>query len=155
MLMAEHDDNIATGAANDTIQGGDGNDTINGGAGTDFLRGGNGNDQFVFTALDSGTTAGSLDQIQDWQSTDKLSLGFGVGSLSNYAEALTAAPDYATALSSATNFFATGSTAFTYFAVQIGGDVVVFVDNAGSTGPTDAIVLVGRTLADIDQTNFV
>ena len=45
-----------------------------------------------------------------------------------------------------------------YFAVQVGADVVVFVDNNGDhtiTGADDAILLTGRTLADISATNFI
>ena len=43
-----------------------------------------------------------------------------------------------------------------YVAVRVGGDVVVFVDSGNNNGTAeDAIVLVGRTLADVEPANFV
>lgn len=106
---------------------------------------------FTFDAADSGTTAGDLDQILDWEATDALNYATA-GSAGNYVEAGTAA-DYATALTNATTFF-TGSAGTEYYVVQVGTDVVVFSDN-GTNAPVDAVVLVGRTLDDIAFANIV
>jgi hypothetical protein len=40
-------------------------------------------------------------------------------------------------------------------AIQVGGDVLVFVDSAANNTVGDAVVLVGKSLADIDAGNFV
>jgi len=39
--------------------------------------------------------------------------------------------------------------------VQVGTDTLVFVDSANNNTVGDAVVLVGKSLADIDVTNFV
>ena len=75
------------------------------------------------------------------------------GSASNYIEAGTKA-DYTTALTDADAFF-TANAAAEYYVVSIGTDVVVFVDNASTGTALDAIVLVGRTLADISEANII
>ena len=42
-----------------------------------------------------------------------------------------------------------------YVAVQVGADVIIFADSAGNDGTADsAVMLVGRTLADIAFGNF-
>ena len=42
-----------------------------------------------------------------------------------------------------------------YVVIQVGSDVVVFCDTAGNNGSAeDAVVLVGRTLADIGAGNI-
>ena len=45
-----------------------------------------------------------------------------------------------------------------FVAIQVGGDVVVFADNGGTgnalDATDDAVVLVGRTLNDIDFSNL-
>ncbi|MDB5449807.1 MAG: hemolysin-type calcium-binding region protein, partial [Phenylobacterium sp.] len=53
--------------------------------------------------------------------------------------------------------------AYTYVAVQVGSDVVVFSDSIAASGTNgtvnagaeDAVVLVGRSLADIDFSNII
>jgi len=40
-------------------------------------------------------------------------------------------------------------------AVQVGGDVVVFADTDANNTADTAVVLVGRSLTDIDSTNIV
>ena len=122
------------------------------------MQGGLGNDRFIFASGDSGVTAGSLDQIQDWAGgtnaspVDTLVFGATAGSATNYLE-LTAA-NYDAAVTAA-NAQIAGSVV-TYVAVQVGTDVVVFADGTpGTSNATDAVVLVGRTLADIDYTNIV
>jgi Ca2+-binding RTX toxin-like protein len=146
-------DTVVGNAGNDTIQGGDGNDTMAGGAGTDFLRGGNGNDLFNTGNGDSGVTAGSLDQILDWQATDALHFAAGGAATDgvNYIE-LTAA-SYDAALALANGQIAGGVV--NYVVVQVGSDTVVFTDTGNDNGTAeDAVVLVGRTLADISAANI-
>ncbi len=145
------------GAENDTIIGGGGADTITGGPGADVLRGGGGGDRFVFASGHSGTTEGSLDRILDWtggRSTSPIDhiafVGLASATPTTYLE-LTAG-SYGAAKALADNQIAAGNN---YVAVQIGGDVVLFVDSGNNNGTAeDAVVLVGRTLADIDYTNI-
>jgi Ca2+-binding RTX toxin-like protein len=139
----------------DTINGGLGNDTIHGGTGTDVLLGGGGNDLFTFTTGDSGTTAGSLDQVKDWVSSDTIQFGASTTAESDgttYIEL--SAADYTSAKSLADGQINAGTVNFV--AVQVGNDVVVFADSAGNNGTSDdAITLVGKTLADISGSNIL
>ncbi|MDZ4370680.1 MAG: calcium-binding protein, partial [Phenylobacterium sp.] len=145
-------DSLTGGADGDTLQGGDGNDTVAGNGGTDFLRGGNGNDLFTIAAADSGTAAGSLDQILDWEATDALDFAV-IGAATdgvNYIE-LTAST-YDAALTLANTQIANGND---YVVIQVGADVVVFADTGNNNGTAeDAVALVGRTLADISAGNI-
>jgi hypothetical protein len=50
---------------------------------------------------------------------------------------------------------ATGNAGVDYFAVQVGADVLVFVDDGNTDHATGAVVLVGRSLADIDFGNIL
>ena len=75
------------------------------------------------------------------------------GSATNYIEAGTAT-DYTTALASANTFFASNNT-FDYYVVQLSDGVVVFSGAAAGTVVEDAIVLVGRTLSDIEFGNII
>jgi hypothetical protein len=68
------------------------------------------------------------------------------------------ATDYASATTLADTRFGQG---FHVVAVQVGGDVVVFADTSNATtnaanldAGDDAVVLVGRSLTDIDYTNI-
>lgn len=68
----------------------------------------------------------------------------------NYIE-LTAST-YDAALILANTQIANGNN---YVVIQVGSDTVVFVDTAGNNGTAeDAVVLVGRTLADISAANI-
>ena len=144
---------------NDTITGGAGDDTITGGLGQDVLTGGGGNDQFNFAAGTSTTGQGTQDKITDWTSADHLHFTGGAtgvaGTSTNYVEVV-GASDYSNAETLAGSEFAGG---FKYVAVQVGNDVVVFADNGGTTHALDAtdtaVVLVGRSLSDIDFTNII
>jgi hypothetical protein len=86
----------------------------------------------------------------DWSHEDRIG-AFNIGDLSqNYVE--TTAPDYASALSRAQSAPANGVVV-----VQVGSDVIVFTDvpaSPNSAVAPDAVMLVGRTLADIDASNF-
>jgi Ca2+-binding RTX toxin-like protein len=146
-------DSITTTTGTDTVAGGDGNDTLAAGAGADVITGGLGNDLFNFASGDSGTTLGALDQIRDWSSTDSLDFtGIGPATGTNYLE--TTATDYASAKAFADAQISGGIV--DYVVVQVGGDLVVFADNANNNvASDDAVVLVGKTLNDIDFTNIV
>lgn len=155
-------DQIVGGAGSDSISGGVGADTITGGAvtvgvpngGRDFLSGGDGVDRFFFAAADSSLTAGSGDQILDWATEDRLAFaGNGAATALTYLEGT--AGNYADAVLLANAAITAG--VINYVSVQVGGDVVVFADVAatGNGLAEVAIVLVGRTLADIDFGNFV
>ena len=105
-------------------------------------------------AGDSGVTPGSLDQVKDWVSTDTLAFGGGATASvdgADYLEITT--PDYASGLAAANAQLAGGVV--NYVAVQIGTDVVVFADVAGTNSASDGVVLVGRTLADISGSNII
>jgi len=158
-----------TSGGNDTINGGDGNDTITHvGTGVDVLFGGNGSDQFNFGPSESNNLIGSQDQIKDWQggsdtlhfmtaaSTGPTTPGAtaGAGTAGNFFA--TTATDYASATTIANNEFVAGMK---YVAVQIGNDTVVFADNGGTAhaldASDDAVVLIGRSLADITFASIV
>jgi hypothetical protein len=107
---------------------------------------------FKFTTGDSGTTAGALDQIKDWLSSDRIvfNAGSAPASSANYIEF--SASDYTSALSLANS--TVGGAAIHFVAIQIGSDVVVFSDPGGTGSVHDAITLVGKSLADIDSSNI-
>jgi hypothetical protein len=69
---------------------------------------------------------------------------------------INSASDYSTAGADAGTQFAGGVN---YVVMQVGADVVIFVDNGGTNNALDAsddvVVLTGRTLADISAANFV
>ncbi|MDB5422707.1 MAG: hemolysin-type calcium-binding region protein, partial [Phenylobacterium sp.] len=110
-------------------------------------------DVFLFSTGQSGTAPGALDRILDWTAgADRLHfIGLADATRTTYLE-LTAA-DYGAAKILADSQIAAGNN---YVAVQVGGDVILFVDSASNNGAADdAVMLVGRTLADIDYANIV
>jgi len=144
-------------AGSDSLQGGLGADTLVGGAGADVLQGGGGSDVFLFSAGQSGLVPASLDRIVDWTGGSRTSPVDHID-FSNLAGAVPltylelTAGDFAAAKSLADLQIASG---YDYVAVQVGADVVVFVDSAANNGGADdALVLVGRSLADVDYVNF-
>jgi Ca2+-binding RTX toxin-like protein len=173
-------DTITGGAGNDTINSGEGNDHITlqttaghvahvtVGAGHDTITGGAG--QTVLTKTQAGAslfdvanhqqylTQGAQDQVIGWNGAGD-QLHFGLHTAGGPATpvfindpALTVT-DYATAITEAGNQFAH----YNVVALQVGTDVVVFADVNGSghleAGDT-AVVLVGRSLADIHASNI-
>lgn len=150
---------------NDTLVGVGGGDTLVGGVGDDrldagaagvgarnTLSGGSGADQFVLsTSGDSGVVDTEYNVITDWQTSDTLDLaGVGGGgfdyfemSAANYADALAGAD--ANAVASARD---------SVTVVQVGADLVVFVDADNNNAVEDAIGLVGRTLNDVSLANI-
>ncbi|WP_309092455.1 calcium-binding protein [Phenylobacterium sp.] len=149
---------VAQGPAGAWMRGDEGNDTLSSAtAGQDTLYGGEGRDRFEFV-IKTPPTLGQDDLIMDWEAHDTLSFA-EVSILSpaailptSYSEFV--ANDYAEALRIA-NEHISGPGA-KYVAAQVGANVIVFVDGGDpADGADTAVVLVGRTLADISLTNFV
>ena len=150
-------DTLAGGAGNDLIvttggrvDGGEGADTImSPGAGKDIIRGGDGIDRFEFTSPASARYE-DADEIGDWSAGERLDFDRAIiqpAGPGHYQEIVAA--DYESALAAANGIIAGGSVAFV--AAQVGGDVVVFAeaDGIAGNGADAAVILVGRTLADI------
>ena len=145
-------DGLFGGLGADTLSGGAGDDALQGGPGADMLTGGAGRDLFVFAGGESPASAGQMDIITDWQSSDGLTFFGPPTAAGSYVETTTI--DFASAAAFANAQIAGGTVE--YVAMQVGGDVIVFADSHGDHGVAeDAVVLAGRTLADIDASNFV
>jgi Ca2+-binding RTX toxin-like protein len=150
---------ISQGPDASTLSGGAGADLIvSGGAGRDVVFGGEGRDRFEFVAK-TDPSLGLEAEIRDWESGDTLSFP-AVSILSTASSILPrsysefVAGSYAEALSIADEHIS--ATGATYVAAQVGSDVYVFADTGDPADGADiAIVLVGRTLADISLSNFV
>jgi len=142
---------LTSGSGADTITGGVGSDTITGGAGRDVMTGGGGADKFVFALHDTTPTNGLWDVINDWNATDKIHFAGPAVANANYSE-ITAA-DAVTAFNTAQADIAAGN--HDVVAVQVGADVLLFVDSAANNTIGDAVVLIGKSLTDIDVSNFV
>jgi Ca2+-binding RTX toxin-like protein len=165
MLGGQGQDTIVGGASadlligdlgDDSLSGGDGADTLIGGRGVDILVGGPGADVFSFSAGDSGLAAGTLDRIMDWSAQDKLHFGVAnaVGAtIATYQESLSPSGDYNAAREAAAALIS--KSGVTFVAYQIGADVVVFADADGDKTMDNAVILVGRTLADIDVSSII
>jgi Ca2+-binding RTX toxin-like protein len=154
------DDLIVTqGPDASTLNGGAGSDTlVSGGAGRDVLSGGEGRDRFEFVAK-TAPSAGIEAVISDWESGDSLSFA-AVSILSTQAAILPTsysefvANSYEQALAIANQHIS--ATGAVYVSAQVGADVYVFADTGDPADGADiAILLTGRTLADIGLTNFV
>ena len=144
-------DSLMGGAGADTLVGHGGGDTLNGGAGQDLIIAGGGGAHITIGLGESGADPSHADVIQDWSSSDILVFAHS-GQLNGDFLAATA-PDLASAhiLADA----AIGGGLENFVAVQVGADVVVFADSgADNIAADDAVVLKGRTLADISINNF-
>lgn len=175
LLGGGGNDILQTGGGHDRVLGGDGDDLIvverSGGAfvygdagddvivsaaaGRDVLSGGEGRDRFELATV-AAPTEGQDDVIVDWQAGDQLH--FPQVTLyeilpKSYSEFV--AESYAQALSIA-NQHISGAGAV-YVAAQVGADVIVFADADGdpADGADTAVVLLGRSLADISLSDFV
>ena len=150
---------VSQGPEAATLSGDAGNDTlVSGGAGFDMLYGGHGRDRFEFAAKitpDAGVEA----TIMDWESHDSLSFA-EVSILSDasgilprsYSEFV--ATSYEQALRIANEHISAAGAK--YVAAQVGGNVFVFADLGDPADGADvAVILTGRTLADISLSNFV
>ena len=150
------DDMLVTqGPEGTLIQGDEGNDTIfAAGAGKDLLYGGEGRDRFEFVAK-TPPTLSQDDVILDWESADSLSfVGVSIYSIlpRQYSEFVADSYERAVAIA---NEHISGAGA-SYVAAQVGADVIVFADVGDPADGADiAVRLVGRTLADVDLSNFV
>lgn len=156
---------------NDSIDGGDGNDrlvavaantTVNGGTGDDTIElqgagiiafGGSGRDTFVIETIASRVGGAPSDRIHimDWASEDSIRLTSIDSAHISYGEA-TASDEIA----AASNFNLAPNA---ILAVQVGTEVLVLFQPGAAAGAAlnslEAITLVGRTLADIDVSNFI
>ncbi len=147
---------IVYGRGATTVDGGAGNDTmVSASQDSSVLYGGEGRDRFEIIA-NSPPREGADDVIADWQAGDRLHFPqVSIYSIlpRQYSEIVAA--DYDTALSLAQQHIT--FTGATYVAAQVGSDVIVFADTNGdsSDGPDTAVVLAGRTLADIAYSDFV
>ena len=141
-------DHIDGAGGDDTLDGGAGNDVLSGGRGADQLTGGDGDDTFLIDTRVSDAL-GDLDRITDF-THDHDRVGFG-GSVSLGGSSFWsgAEADYGAALNTATQKIAAGAA--DVVAVQVGADVIVFADTNLHNRVEGAVVLVGRTLADIDH----
>lgn len=145
-----------TGGGGVTVDAGDGDDTIIvNSAGKDILLGGAGGDVFEFVTT-TRPTAGQDDEIRDWSSLDRLvfdHFSAQATTVDRYAELVAAT--YADAQTQANALISGGKIA--YVAAQIGGDVVVFAETDGdlANGADTAVVLAGRTLANIEAWNII
>lgn len=179
------DDSLVGGGGNDTLQGGFGADRFGGGAGDDLLvaqgpegawmRGDEGNDTLVTATAGRDTLYGGEGRdrfefvartppgegvdavIMDWEAHDTLNFA-DVSILSSsilptsYSEFT--ADSYEQALAIANQHISAAGAK--YVAAQVGDSVVVFVDAGDpADGADSAVLLVGRTLADIGLENFV
>src|SRR6185437_4020861 len=155
---ANGDDNISGLAGNDRLEGGDGNDTIDGGDGNDLIRGGKGadvltggagNDTFV---IDSGAkSAAAIDHITDFTTGQDRLVFDDAPAVTTAGFGTDTAADFTTALSDANAKMAAGAD---FVAVQVGQDVIVFADAVGEHHVESAVLLVGKTLADIASTDI-
>lgn len=174
-------DTLLGGAGNDTVFSGGGGDLLDGGAGDDFLvvstgkadgndgadtimssgpgkaiiEGGADVDRFEFMNQGSARLE-DADEIRDWSRRETLHFDRAIvrpAAVDTYQEIV--ATDYEAALARANAIMAEGKVA--YVAAQVGlGDVVVFAETDGNlfNGADTAVVLAGRTLADIDWGNI-
>lgn len=150
------DDRLQGGAGNDTLDGGAGNDTLVGGKGADQLTGGDGNDLFRIDGGHVGASADGLTHITDFTGgSDKLSFGDDEVPMTVTADnfATATAGSYADAVAAAKADIAAGTA--DVVAVQVGADVIVFADEDHENQIGAAVVLVGKSLADIAPGDFV
>jgi Ca2+-binding RTX toxin-like protein len=158
-------DSITGSTAADTITGGAGDDIIVGHGGADVLSGGGGSDTFKFAAADSLVSAGAngIVSITDWNNTDSLqftggggAVGTGVGFYHN--DTLTASNFSAAMTTADTQINSAHGGTDKYAAVQVGANVIIFVDTTGDhhiTSADEAIILTGRSLTDVLATDFI
>ena len=152
-----HDQLVSQGPDATTLSGGAGDDTVvAASSGRDILSGGAGRDHFEIVGK-FAPAQGQDDVIVDWDSIDTLTFpavttqGAGAILPRQYSEFV--ANDYASALTIANEHIS--ATGAVWVSAQVGGDVYVFADTGDPADGADvAVVLVGRTLADISLANF-
>lgn len=156
---AGDDQLVSQGPEAATLSGDAGNDTIvSGGAGQDVISGGEGRDRFEFVAK-TAPVLGVEATITDWESHDTLSfaevsiLGGSPGGILPRSYSEFVADSYAQALSIADEHISAAGAK--YVVAQVGANLYVFADAGDPEDGADiALLLVGRTLADIGLGNF-
>jgi len=132
----------------DLLDGGGGNDTLVGGRGGDTLTGGAGEDVFLVGGKVTSDMAG-LDVITDFtHGDDRIGFG-GRASLTGHDSETITPTDYASALAQAKLDIGSGAVDIVF--AQVGSNVVVFADSDLHDRVGGAIVLQGKTLADINH----
>lgn len=184
-LSGPGDDDLSSGeGGNDTLTGGDdhdgndtltagGNDSVSGETGNDSLTAGTGNDSLshhddhdhhlltgtagndVFVVEDSAArNPQSVFHIVDFTSgQDQIVFGDDLGAVTSDHFATETADSYSAAFALARADI--GSGAANVVAVQVGADVVVFADTHDNNHVSGAVVLVGKTLADIAPSDII
>lgn len=150
----DSNDSLAGGAAAERLRGDDGADTLSGGGGGDTLDGDKGADQLiggegadVFRIDDGARSLDGLDRILDFtHGEDKLVFDDDGLAATDANFGTASAADFASALAAANASMSSGAD---YVAVQVGADVIVFATELGEHHVEAAVVLVGRSLADI------
>ncbi len=154
-----NDQLVSQGPEASVLDGGAGDDTlVSVGAGRDTLFGGDGADRFEFVGKIE-PSVGIEAEIRDWSSADTLHFDAvtvlsGAATLPppSYAEFVSSS--YEKAVLTANEYIS--ATGATYVAAEVAGDVYVFADTGDPQDGADiAILLTGRTLADISLANFV
>jgi Ca2+-binding RTX toxin-like protein len=148
------DDYAESWLSGDTIDGGDGDDTIVAWGTAFVISGGAGPDRFVLHEIGTNPSLDKMPRILDWNAIDHVAFEYvnnEASTLLNYVE--TSASTYAEAL---TRFAQLEPQGCLYAAIQVGNDVVLFVDaSSSSPEPEAGAILVGRTLSDIAVDNIV
>ncbi len=146
ILGGAGDDFLYGGADNDLLFGGSQNDFLYGGAGRDVMTGGAGADRFVFTAVsDSPLGTAVFDRIADFTNgQDRINL-----------TRIDARPG----LGGDQAFTYIGSAGFTdegqIRGVQVGTDVVLYLNTAGRSVPEMQIALHNVQLSAVDSGDFI
>lgn len=141
---SDQGETLAGGAGADSLDAGAGDDTLTGGDGGDQLTGGDGAD--TFQVAGAVTAPDHLDRVLDFAGGED-TLDFGGLAATEETFGSDTAADYEAALAAANAKIGDGSV--DVVAVQVGDDVIVFADADGEVGADQAVILVGRTLADV------
>lgn len=148
------DDRVAgDGAA--AMFGEDGADTLTARGEGAVLTGGAGADRFVFVG-GADTVTGVRATITDWSGEDAISFSHV---LPAHAYAEIQAADFGAALAEAARITITSvdpaRSGGEVVVAQVGGDLYAFAASIGSPTPNLVILITGRTLADIEASDFL
>ena len=143
------DDRLRGGDGDDTLDGGAGDDTLVTGDGADVLTGGQGHDIFVIKDH-LGATEDALPHITDFTHGEDRLVFDGDLSLTDGKFASGTADTFDAAVDLARTDLASGHLGVA--AIQVGADVIVFSGHGHDHHIDSAVVLVGKTLADLGVT---